>query len=112
MLMPIHSRIGFCAALALFTGGCYSSKPGVVRASSDNPMVTIGAGEIEVGSGAAYYARYLIDRRAKLCWFFAGDSVAAIDCCALSSVEEARAHLGWLDPAACNAGPGEHAARA
>jgi hypothetical protein len=94
-------------ALALGVGlssiGCYSSAPGVVHTSADNPLVIIGAGQIEVGSGAAYYARYIIDRRARVCWFLAGDSVAPLDCCSLLDVAEARPHLAWVNPSVCAA---------
>jgi hypothetical protein len=86
--------------------GCsYSSSPGVVRTSDDNPMVMVGGGEIEIGSGAHYYARYIIDTRTHVCWFFAGDSVAALDCCALYRVEDARPYLKWLAPGACEPKP-------
>lgn len=90
--------------LALFSvgaAGCYGSSPGVVHASGANPLVVVGAGEIEVGAGARYYARYIIDRRAEVCWFFAGDSVAPMECCKLASVPEAKAYLSKLAQTGC-----------
>lgn len=65
-------------------------------------MVVIGAGEIEVGGGAHYYARYIIDKRAQVCWFFAGDSVSQLECCSLYRVDDARPFLTWLSAAACD----------
>jgi hypothetical protein len=92
-------------ATLMLCSGCYSSLPGVVHASDDNPIAVVGAGEIDIGSGAHYYARYLVDRRAGVCWFFAGDSVAPMDCCALQRVGEARPFLNWMDRNACPTSP-------
>jgi hypothetical protein len=91
--------------------GCQSSSPGVVRQSEGNPIVAVGAGGIESGGGATYFARYVIDTRAKVCWFFAGNSVAALDCCALLNVAEARQHVAWKNEATCATGaPSPHRA--
>jgi hypothetical protein len=89
-------------ALALMaTVGCYRSSPGVVHTSDENPLVVVGAGEIEVGTGAHYYARYIIDQRAEVCWFLAGDSVSPMECCKLASVPEAKEYLTSQDQSGC-----------
>jgi hypothetical protein len=81
--------------------GCYSSAPGIVRTSEGNPLVVVGAGKIEVGSGGAFFARYIVDRTARVCWFLAGESVGAMDCCSLARVPAAREFITWVDGAAC-----------
>jgi hypothetical protein len=103
--MATRSALISLLAIPLLSTACYSSSPGVVRTSADNPLVVVGAGEIEVGSGAHYYARYIIDQRAQVCWFFAGDSVSAMDCCSLKRVPEAQPYLAWVSAASCSATP-------
>lgn len=93
--------------LALALVGCYSSAPGVVRTSSGNPLVAVGAGEIEVAgatldSERPAHALYIVDRRAEVCWFLVEESVAPMNCCALLKVVEAREYLGWVDERRCN----------
>ena len=96
-----------CLTAVLLLSGCPeypSSRPGVVQTSEGNPLASVGAGQVEIG-GNAFFARYVIDSRAHLCWFNVGDSVAPVDCCALQRVEEARPFLKWLDASACPSSP-------
>jgi hypothetical protein len=95
-------RLPTVMLFSVLIAGCVSSSPGVVRTTEDNPIVVVGAGEIAVGGGEYYHARYVIDRKAQVCWFFAGESVAAMDCCALRRVPEAQPFLSW---AHCPVGP-------
>lgn len=98
--MNVLRRLVLGVAL-MATMGCARSSPGVVHTSDENPLVVIGAGEIEIGGGNHYRARYIIDQRANACWFLAVESVSPLECCKLASVPEAKAHLTSEDQSGC-----------
>jgi len=93
-------RLACAALLIAVTAGCSTSRPGAVSASADSPLVVIGAGEVDYGPGEIG-ARYLIDTRTRQCWFVVSDSLAALDCCALAAVADARPYLTWATPDVC-----------
>jgi hypothetical protein len=90
-------------ALTLLGGaGCVTSAPGAVRASADNPIVTIGAGEAKISAaGDAWRVWYVIDTKTRTCWMKLGDSAGQMSCCDLQRVPEARPHLQWISEGAC-----------
>ena len=88
------------------TAACVSSTPGVVRTDTRNPLVSIGAGEVDVGGGSYWRAWYVIDRATQTCWLKLGDSGAALDCCALRKVPAAAPYIQWQDDVSC-ARPGQ-----
>jgi hypothetical protein len=81
--------------LLAMSAACVSSTPGVTRTSTENPLVTIGAGYAEIGIGAAWRAWYVIDKRTQTCWMKLGDAGAQLDCCALHRVREAQPYITW-----------------
>jgi hypothetical protein len=83
--------------------GCFkpSSTPGVVHTGGDNPLVSIGAGEIELGGVNALMAWYVIDRAAQSCWFFVHSSAAPMDCCQVRRLEAGRPHITWENDVTC-----------
>src|SRR5262245_31790335 len=82
-------------ALVASLAACNTARPGMVRSSSDNPLVTIGAGDVPLGNGNPYDARYVIDQRTHLCWFTLDGVPASVDCCALAGMDEAKPYLPW-----------------
>ena len=88
-------------ASVLVTGCAASATPGVVHADGGNPLVSIGAGEIELGGGNAQLAWYVIDRASQTCWFRVSGSTAPVDYCQVRRVEAARQHITWATDASC-----------
>jgi hypothetical protein len=79
------------------SAACVTSTPGVTRTSSDNPLVTIGAGGAEIGGGTFWRVWYVIDKRTQTCWMKLGDAGAQLDCCALRRVSEAQPYITWTN---------------
>jgi hypothetical protein len=95
-------KLVLAALVASLATACISSSPGVVRASEDNPLVTIGAGEAVISAGGdAWRAWYVIDRASETCWMKLGDAGAQMDCCDLRKVPAAREHIAWETDATC-----------
>jgi hypothetical protein len=95
-------KLVLAAVLASLATACISSSPGVVRASNDNPLVTIGAGEAVISAGGdAWRVWYVIDRATETCWMKLGDAGDQMDCCDLRKVAAAREHIGWETDATC-----------
>jgi hypothetical protein len=94
--------VSLTASIALLLSACITSTPGVVRTSTDNPLVSIGAGKIEVGPTAGWFVWYVIDKRTETCWMKLGDSAGAMDCCALRKVPEAVPVITWESDATCS----------
>ena len=101
MRVTVVPRLALLSGLAL-VGGCYASTPGIVHTNPDDPIVSIGAGRVEM-PGGPYIAQYLLHRTARACWFSVHGAVAPMDCCALARVAEARTFLSWHDSASCSA---------
>lgn len=95
-------RTSVLIILAIATQGCVSSDPGMVGASTGNPIVTIGAGVSEIGGGNGWRVWYVIDTATHTCWMKLGDSAGALSCCSLLSVKEARQYLSWVDKNSCS----------
>lgn len=93
--------LSLISMLAIAGCGPATHAPGVVRVDRDNPLVSIGAGSIDMGRGNGWGVRYVVDRATETCWIMLYESLAELDCCKLRRVERARAHLTWLNDATC-----------
>lgn len=82
-------------ALLTMSAACITSTPGVTRTSADNPLVTVGAGQAEIGPGSFLYVWYVIDKHTQTCWMSLGQAGGQLDCCALRRVKEAQSHITW-----------------
>ncbi|MCP4677269.1 MAG: hypothetical protein GY854_17495 [Deltaproteobacteria bacterium] len=78
------------------------SKPKEVLSRKENPIITIGAGYVEVGTKSYWNAWYLIDRRTKLCWMKVGASLCEMDCCSLMNIDVGKQYLKWLTSEKCS----------
>jgi hypothetical protein len=94
-MTAMFSRTVVLWALLAASAACVTSSPGMTRTSSDNPLITIGAGHAEIGPGVYWHAWYVIDKRTQTCWMTLGDAGAQLDCCALRRVSEAKPYLTW-----------------
>ena len=79
----------------LTASACVTSAPGSTQTRASNPLVTIGAGQAEIGGARYWHVWYVIDRRTRTCWMKLGDAGAQLDCCALHRVTEAQPYLTW-----------------
>ncbi len=84
----------------LTLAGCATSTPGVVRTKPDSPLVTIEAGEVDT-KDVTYVAWYVVDRATETCWLKLHDSGAAMDCCKLRRVEQAKPFIHWENDDTC-----------
>lgn len=97
----------FAALFACSTTGCIatSAEHGrVLTGSSDDPFVTVEAGNVQIRSGR-FYARYAVDRSTQTCWLIVGSSLAAMDCCASRRVAALHDVITWESDASCSAPP-------
>jgi hypothetical protein len=87
-----------------YTGliGNEKSTPGERISAPNNHIVSIGAGKVEIGTTSYWRAWYLIDRGTHTCWMKVGESLGAMDCCALMGIKGAITHLTWLTGGACD----------
>jgi len=92
-MSAMFARAVLLGALLTASAACITSTPGLTRASSDNPLITIGAGAAEIGG--AWHAWYVIDRRTRTCWMTFPPNFAQLDCCALLRVSEAQPYITW-----------------
>lgn len=84
-------------------GGCTTHMtPGTVRAQDDDPIVTVEAGNIRVGSGQLF-VRYVIDRATQTCWLMGYDSLAPLPCCAARRATGVAEFITWESDASCDA---------
>lgn len=93
----MFARAVILGALLTASAACVTSTPGLTRATADNPLVSIGAGKIEVGVGSFWHVWYVIDKRTQTCWMKLGDAGAQLDCCALRRVSEAQPYITWTN---------------
>jgi hypothetical protein len=88
-------------ALLTTTACAATSFPGRTLTSSDNPLVTIGAGQAH-GADDTWY---VIDKRTQTCWMMLYAALAQLDCCALRRVSEAQPYITWTNCPGDNARP-------
>ena len=79
----------------LTVSACVTSAPGSTQTRASNPLVTIGAGQAEIGGGSFWHVFYVIDKRTQTCWMKLGDTGGQLDCCALRRVTEAQPYITW-----------------
>lgn len=91
----MFARAVVLGALLTAWASCVTSTPGLTRTTANNPLVTIGAGEAEIGGGSFWRVWYVIDNRTQTCWMKLGDAGAQLDCCALRRVSEAQPYITW-----------------